>query len=110
MNIRTLENRRNRAKSQTGAKQVGQGGEEEKKRVYRKGTRYERRRKSGRGKRGGGRRRCVWVQRRGCRVTNEILVPFCLQYCRGCIRGKEKGVGQKVGQFHVARGTPCGHY
>lgn len=39
--------------------------------------------------------------RRGCRVTNEILVPFCLQYCRGCIRGKEKGVGQKVGQFHV---------
>lgn len=86
-----------------------------KKRVYRKGTRYERRRKSGRGKRGGGRRRCVWVQRRGCRVTNEILVPFCLQYCRGCIREKEKGVGQKVGQFHRApalpvsdRGTPCG--
>lgn len=20
----------------------------------------------------------------GCRVTNEIVVPFCLHYCRGC--------------------------
>lgn len=46
----------------------------------------------------------MWVQRRGCRVTNEILVPFCLQYCRGCIREKGKGVGQKVG--HCLRGTP----
>lgn len=46
----------------------------------------------------------MWVQRRGCRVTNEILVPFCLQYCRGCIQEKGKGVGQKVG--HCLRGTP----
>lgn len=24
----------------------------------------------------------MWVQRK-CRVTNEIVVPFCLHYCRG---------------------------
>lgn len=34
MNIRTLENRRNRAKSQTGAKQVGQGGGRRRKNEY----------------------------------------------------------------------------
>lgn len=32
---------------------------------------------------------------KGCRVTNEIVVPFCLQYCRGCICGArvDKGRG-----------------
>lgn len=25
----------------------------------------------------------------GCRVTNEIVVPFCLQYCRGSTKKDE---------------------
>lgn len=31
----------------------------------------------------------------GCRVTNEIVVPFCLHYCRGCAPA---GCGYKEAQ------------
>ena len=67
-------------------------------------------RRNGKKKRGGGGRRCVWVQRGGCRVTNEILVPFCLQYCRGCeeergAEGRAHPLGLVV-QFHRV-GTRC---
>lgn len=36
----------------------------------------------------------------GCQVTNEILVPFCLQYCRGC-----EGERGAEGRAHPLRGS-----
>lgn len=46
-------------------------------------------------KRGGGKKAMRVGSAKGCRVTNEIVVPFCLQYCRGCICGArvDKGRG-----------------
>ena len=99
---------RNGEKTQTWAKQVGQSIKRKQQKMKKKKKKKGRSWRKGKKIRGGGGRRCVWVQRRGCRVTNEILVPFCLQYCRGCIHGVRRSVGQKVGHFHGSLSSSSG--
>lgn len=43
---------------------------------------------------------------KGCRVTNEILVPFCLQYCRGCIRENRGARGAPANEEEDRSGAP----